>query len=107
MWGTSQPGLVKKRSLIWSGNKNQHSDVLVEGWFNGQKMGYELFLDAVRVKFEPTWTRQQAIADLRWQKRQNPDKNYTGWFNGEDLNSLPLPMKNDLQVPVEATQLSA
>jgi hypothetical protein len=92
-------------NLEW--NKNQHSDVLVEGWFNGQKMGYELFLGTVRVKFEPTWTRQQAIADLRWQKRQNPDKNYTGWFNGEDLNSLPLPMKNDLQVPVEATQLSA
>ncbi|MEP0872897.1 ETX/MTX2 family pore-forming toxin [Trichocoleus desertorum AS-A10] len=47
--------------------------------------GYELFWNGQRVGHEPTWTRQQAIENLEWNKTQRPDVLVEGWYNGEKM----------------------
>jgi hypothetical protein len=47
--------------------------------------GYELFWNGQRVGHEPTWTRQQAIDNLEWNKNQSPNTLVEGWFNGEKM----------------------
>ena len=74
------------QNLAWN-LQNQHN-VVVEGWFDGKKMdfvgaGYELFIDCVRVDYEPDWTRQQAQDNLIEIINKNPSKDVEGWYNGE------------------------
>ncbi|MDZ8241398.1 MAG: hypothetical protein RMZ69_30290 [Nostoc sp. ChiQUE01a] len=66
-------------------NKKAYPNKKVEGLFNGQKVGYELIWDGVRVGFEPGWTLQQAIANLEDNKKAYPNKKVEGLFNGKQL----------------------
>ena len=52
---------------------------------NSEKSGYELFFDGVRVGFEPSWTRQQAIANLILNHKNHPNKKVEGLFNGQKI----------------------
>jgi len=46
---------------------------------------YELFWDGVRVGTEPSWTREQAIANLEWNKKSYPNQKVEGFFNGQKI----------------------
>ena len=43
---------------------------------------YQLFWDGVQVGMEPSWTREQAVANLEENKRAYPNKKVEGYFNG-------------------------
>lgn len=47
--------------------------------------GYELFFDGSRVRFEPTWSRQQAVENLEQTQQSNPKAKVVGWFNGRKI----------------------
>ncbi|MBG1245261.1 hypothetical protein [Nostoc sp. NZL] len=46
---------------------------------------YQLFWDGVQVGMEPSWTLQQAIANLEFNKKSYPDKKVEGLFNGQKV----------------------
>ncbi|MDZ8239216.1 MAG: hypothetical protein RMZ69_19040, partial [Nostoc sp. ChiQUE01a] len=46
---------------------------------------YQLFWDGVQVGFEPSWTLQQAIANLEDNKKAYPNKKVEGLFNGQKV----------------------
>ncbi|MGF1937202.1 MAG: hypothetical protein RM347_022935 [Nostoc sp. ChiQUE02] len=46
---------------------------------------FELLWDGVRVGTEPSWTREQAIATLEWNKKTYPNKKIEGLFNGQKV----------------------
>ncbi|WP_181256590.1 hypothetical protein [Merismopedia glauca] len=47
--------------------------------------GYQLFWDGVQVGSEPSWTLQQAIDNLEFNKRSYPNKKVEGLFNGQKV----------------------
>lgn len=50
-----------------------------------ERRGYELYWDGKRVGSEPKWTRQQAIANLEWNKRAYPHKQVEGFWYGQRI----------------------
>ncbi|MFN6439591.1 MAG: hypothetical protein RMY35_022195 [Nostoc sp. DedSLP01] len=46
---------------------------------------YQLFWDGVQVGMEPSWTLQQAIANLEFNKKSYPNKKVEGLFNGQKV----------------------
>jgi hypothetical protein len=50
-----------------------------------EKRGYELYWDGKRVGSEPDWTREQAIANLEWNKRRYPNKTVEGFWYGQRI----------------------
>lgn len=71
------------KNLEW--NKQKYPDKVVEGFFNGRKIGYELYFDGKRAGFEPGWNRDQAIKNLQWNKTNNPNVQVEGFLNGEEV----------------------
>lgn len=50
-----------------------------------ERLGYELYWDGKRVGAEPKWTRQQAIANLEWNKKTYPNKQVEGFWHGQRI----------------------
>ncbi|MBL1177275.1 hypothetical protein [Pantanalinema sp. GBBB05] len=50
-----------------------------------ERRGYELYWDGKRVGTEPKWNRQQAIANLEWNKKTYPNKQVEGFWYGQRI----------------------
>lgn len=75
------------------GNIRQHPDKKVEGWYKGgqilvSSIGYELYFNGQRVGHEPSWTYEQAIANLQGNVESHPAGSgyeVVGLYNGSIL----------------------
>jgi hypothetical protein len=76
-------------NLRWNRKDKPGRDV--EARFEGvpillwESAGYELFFDGVRVGHEPKFTREQAVENLRWNRKNQEKKVVEGRFNGERI----------------------
>jgi hypothetical protein len=53
---------------------------------NPQEKGvYQLYYDGQQVGYEPSWTRDQAVQNLQWNKVNHPTVLVEGWFKGQKV----------------------
>jgi hypothetical protein len=71
--------------------KKTYPNKKIEGYFNGQKIGYELFWNGMRVGFEPSWNSQQARANLQRNQKTYPNKKVKALLNGQSVNLPSIP----------------
>jgi hypothetical protein len=50
-----------------------------------------LFWDGVRVGFEPSWNREQAMANFQWNQKTYPNKKVKAFLNAESFYSPTVP----------------
>ncbi|WP_427159792.1 hypothetical protein ACQFX9_28020 [Aliinostoc sp. HNIBRCY26] len=76
----------KEFALNLSGNGNTSQPPATPPAVAPSTIGkYELYWDGVRVGTEPSWTREQAIANLEDNKKAYPNKKVEGLFNGQKI----------------------
>ncbi len=73
------------------GNRSRRPQMRVEGRYNGELIlwaeptGYELFFNGVRVGHEPKWTKEQGLANLRFNLKANAKQHVSARFEGVEL----------------------
>jgi hypothetical protein len=104
-WNSSQ----SIADLIDSVKTHNGSDV--QGKYRGNFIviegnGYELYLDGQRVGHEPTWTYDEAVADLEVNIARYPEMEVVGVYDFQVLNATVVPEFSSLAlVPVIALAL--
>ena len=73
------------------GNRSSKPQIRVEGRYDGELMlwaeptGYELFFNGIRVGHEPGWTKEQGLANLRFNLKANAKQHVRARFEGVEL----------------------
>ncbi|MCX6625779.1 MAG: hypothetical protein NTY38_32890, partial [Acidobacteria bacterium] len=79
-----------------NGNRKKNPAKDIQGFFKGQPIvasgaGYELYFDGKRVGTEPSWTREQGVANLTWNRKTYPAKDVRGFHKGDELAAASEP----------------
>ena len=71
-------------------NVKKYRSIKVTGYYNSIKIyasakGYELYHNGRRRGYKPNWTLKKAVKNLYWNKKEYPNMDIRGWYNGNKM----------------------